>query len=68
MRLAFGADEKQRAAFGDQVAHQVISLFDGFGCLLQIDNMNAITLCKDVWPHGGVPFMRAMAEMDAAFQ
>jgi hypothetical protein len=38
------------------------------GSLLQVDDMNTVTLGEDVRSHTRVPFVRAMAEVHTAFQ
>ena len=66
--LLFGAYKKNGTAVGGKLADIVISFFQLFYGLLQVDNVDPVTLGKDVLGHLGVPAAGLVTEMHAGFQ
>src|SRR5690606_21592673 len=64
LRLLLGTDEQNRAAFRDRIPHELVRLvYLAYG-LLQIDDINAVTLSKDIRGHLGVPTPGLVTEVD----
>ena len=68
LRLLLGADEQQGLASHRQVSHEVVRLVRLADGLLQIDDVDAVALGKDVLRHFGVPAAGLVAEVYARFQ
>ena len=66
--LLLGADEQQGAAVCGQVTHEVVRFHKLLDGLLQVDDVDAVSLREDVLLHLGVPASGVVSEMDAGFQ
>src|SRR5690606_21552410 len=67
-RCALGADEKDIAAAGSNLANELgrfLILNDG---LFQVDDVDLVTLAKDERSHLGVPVTGLVAKVDTGFQ
>ena len=67
-RLLLGADEKDALAVCGNIANEVVSLFELLDGLLQVDDIDAVTLHVDVLGHFGVPAAGLVTEVDTGFQ
>ena len=68
LSLLLGADEQDVAALSCNFLHVVVSLVQLLHGLLQIDDVDAVTLGEDVLRHFGVPSSGLVTEMDACFK
>src|SRR5260221_3331895 len=68
LRLAFGADEQDAAAFRDGVADRLQRAMQHRHSLGEIDDVNVVAGAEDVRAHLRVRTVGLMAEMDASFQ
>ena len=66
--LLFGADEQDALAFHRDVADESISFINLADCLLQVDDVDAVTFGEDVLRHLRVPPAGLMTEVYAGFQ
>ena len=66
--LLLGADEKNALAVGGEVAHEVVRLLELLDGLLQVDDVDAVTLHVDVLGHLGVPPAGLVAEVHTGLQ
>ena len=68
LSLLLGADEQDALAVLAELTDEVISLFQLLHGLLQIDDVDAVTLGVDVGSHLGVPATGLMTEVHACLQ
>src|SRR5207244_11887151 len=68
LRLLLRPDEEDLPAVAGEVAHERVRLLNTGECLLQIDDVDAVSLHKDEAAHLGVPASRLMSEVDSGFQ
>ena len=68
LRLALGAHEEHRAALGHRVAHHLRGGVERLHGLLQVDDVDAAALGKDVRAHLGIPAAGAVPKVDARLQ
>ena len=70
LRLPLGAHEKNgfAAIFSDHVRHELKRFTKHLLRFLQIDNVYAVALAKDVFLHLGVPTTHLMAEVNTGLQ
>ena len=66
--MLLGTDEQNRTATGDQVTHECVRGLDALKGLLQVDDVNVVSLTKDEATHLGVPTTGLVAEMNSGFQ
>ena len=66
--LLLRADEEDVLAVRRELAHEGIGLFELLDGLLQVDDVDAVTLHVDVLGHLGVPPAGLVAEVDAGLQ
>jgi len=67
-RRALGADEQHRAAVGDHAPDEARSLRIHRLGLLEIDDVDLVSLAEDEWGHLRVPEAGLVSEMDTRFQ
>ena len=67
-RLLLGADEEDPVAAAHHVAHKIERGFQAAHGLLQIDDVDAVPLCKNKRTHLRVPAASLVPEVDARFQ
>ncbi|CFN70592.1 Uncharacterised protein [Bordetella pertussis] len=65
---ALGADEQDVAATGDQLLDELRGFLVLGDRLLEVDDVNLVTVTEDVRGHLGVPVTGLVAEVDASFQ
>ena len=68
LSLLLGADEQQGLALLAQLAHEVVGLLQLLHGLLQVDDIDAVTLGVNVGGHLGVPPTGLVAEVHAGLQ
>ena len=68
LRLLLGADEEDRAAVRDGLAHEVVGVVDVRQRLLQVDDVDAVALGEDEALHLGVPAAGLVSEVDTALE
>ena len=68
LRMALGAHEEDDSPLGGQILHKFRRFLEHLQRLLQIDDVNAIALAKDVLLHPWVPALRLMPEVNACFE
>ena len=66
--LLLGADEQDVLAVGGEVADEVVGLFELLDGLLQVDDVDAVTLAVNVLGHLGVPAAGLVTEVYAGLQ
>ena len=66
--LLLRADKQNRAALLDDLEDRLVGLIDLDHRLLQINDVNPVSLRENVRSHLGIPSSRLMAEMDTCFQ
>jgi len=67
-QLAFGADEEDVVAPQDHFANELLGKLDLLQGFLQVDDVNAVALGKDVSAHLGIPAPRLVAEVDTGLE
>jgi hypothetical protein len=68
LRLFFGADEKDSAFVSGYRFNEVVGFLDLFNCLLQVDNVDAVSFGEDKPCHFGVPAARLVTEVNARLE
>ena len=68
LRLLLGADEHDRAAVRDGLAHELVGAVDVGQRLLQVDDVDAVALGEDVALHLRVPAAGLVPEVHAGLQ
>ncbi len=63
--LALGTHEQNLAALGYQINHLLIDIVNHAQGLLQVNDVDTVSLGEDVLLHGGVPASGLMPEVDA---
>ncbi len=66
--LLLGSDKKNRSSGGRCFHYKIISGFEHFDGLLQIDDIDPVTSAKDIRFHLRVPPLRLVAEMHPSFK
>ena len=66
--LLLGSNEQDRSALSGDLGNRIVSLIDLSYRLLQVDDVDAVSLGEDVGSHLGVPSSRLMSEMNTCFQ
>ena len=66
--LALGSYEQDFAALGHKVHHLLIDIVNHAQGLLQVNDVDAVSLGEDVLLHGGVPPPGLMPEVDARLE
>src|SRR6185312_382046 len=66
--LFLGADKQDSATIGGKLLNELICFVEARNRLLQIDDMDAVTIHKDELLHLGVPAPGLMPEVDACFK
>ena len=66
--LLLGTDEQNVAALCGEVTNEVVSLLELLNGLLQVDDVDAVSLGEDVLLHLGVPAAGVVTEVDTCFQ
>ena len=68
LRLALGADEKHRPAFGGEVRDELFGVAEQLDRLAQVDDVDAVPFAEDVLLHLRVPALRLVTEMNPRLQ
>src|SRR6185295_6458169 len=68
LRLSLGADEKDRAAFGREAAHEFFGVAEQLHRLAEVDDVDAVSFAEDVLLHLRVPALRLVAEVNSRLQ
>ena len=68
LRLLLGAHKKHGFAVGRQIAHEHIRFLQLADRFLQVDDINAVALRKNIRGHFGVPAAGLVSEVDAGLQ
>ena len=68
LSLLLGSHEEDRLSFDSYVPEEEICLIDLAYCLLQVDDVDPVSLSKDVLFHLRIPSSGLMTEMDSCFQ
>ena len=68
LRLALGADEEDRLAFGSEPGNEIESIPEERQGLVEIHDVDPTPRPVDVRPHARVPPLGFVAEMEARFQ
>src|SRR6185295_17069135 len=68
LRLSLGADEKDRAAFGREAAHEFFGVAEQLHRLAQVDDVDAVSFAEDVLLHLRIPALRLVAEVNSRLQ
>jgi hypothetical protein len=66
--LLLRADEENRAAIGDEVAHERVRVFDAVHRLFEIDDVDAVALSEDESTHLGVPTAGLVSEVTSSLE
>ncbi len=67
MSLLLGADEKDMATIGGYLLDKLAGFVQQAGSLLKVNDMNAITLGKEVFLHTWVPATRLVPKLSSSF-
>ena len=67
-RLLLGTDKKNVSAVCRELTNKHVSFFKLLNGLLKVDDVDTVSLGKDVLLHLGVPSSCVMSEMDASFE
>ena len=68
LRLLFGADEQNVLALGCQLTNEAVCFFELLDALLQVDDVDTVSLGEDVLRHLGVPSSGLVTEVNAGLQ
>ena len=68
LRLLFGANEQNAAAFENRVGQKVTRRFQSGERFAQVNDVDPVAGIEDEWFHLGVPSLGLMSKMDARFQ
>src|SRR5690606_10291966 len=65
---ALGAHKQDGTATSSQLAHELGSFLEFDDSVFEVDDMNFVTLAKDVRCHLGIPVTCLVTKMDTGFQ
>src|SRR6185295_13169602 len=68
LRLALGADEEDRLSVCGKIGDELFGVPELLHRLVEIDDVNAVSLPEDVFLHLRIPALRLVAEMHAGLQ